>query len=95
MNRKILEILRHPSGRLHETWEDWLSQAAACINSSVNSPKGKTTHYVVYGCDKKLPYDVFLQTPSPLYNPEDYSKLQLHREESVRASLLVNLVIPI
>ncbi len=28
-NRKILEILRHLSGRLHETWKDWLSQVAA------------------------------------------------------------------
>ncbi len=52
-NRKILEILRHLSGRLHETWEDWLSQVAACINSSVNSSTGKISHYIVYGCDKK------------------------------------------
>ncbi len=64
-NRKILEILRHLSGRLHETWEDWLSQVAACINSSVNSSTGKTPYYIVYGCDKKLPYDVLLQPPSP------------------------------
>ncbi len=74
-NRKILEILRHLSGPLHETWEDWLTQVAACINSSVNSSPGKTPHYTVFGCDKKLPYDVFLQPPSPLHNPEDYSKL--------------------
>ncbi len=39
-NRKILEILRHLSGRFNETWEDWLSQVAACINSSVNSSTG-------------------------------------------------------
>ncbi len=72
-NRKILEILRHLSGRLHETWEDWLSQVA-CIDSSVYSSTGKTPHSIVYGCDKKLPYDVHLQPPSPLHNPEDYSK---------------------
>ncbi len=24
-NRKVLEILRHLAGNLHETWEDWLS----------------------------------------------------------------------
>ncbi len=34
--RKILEILRHLSGDLHETWEDWLSQVAASINQSIN-----------------------------------------------------------
>ncbi len=85
--RKILEILRHLSGLLHETCEDWLSQVAACTNSSVNSSTGKTPHYIVYGCDKKLPYDVVLQLPSPLYNPEDYSKLQLHSFQTIHASV--------
>ncbi len=88
MNRKILEILRNLSGRSHETWEDWLSQVAACINSSVYSSAGKTLIIIiVYGCDKKLPYDVLLQTPSPLYNPEDYSKLQLHSFQTIHASV--------
>ncbi len=41
-NREILEILRHLSGNLHETWEDWRSQVAANIISSVNSFTGKT-----------------------------------------------------
>ncbi len=86
-NRKILEILRHLSGRLHETWEDWLSRVAACINSSVNSTTGKTPLYIIYGFDKKLPYDVLLQTPSPLYNPEDYSKLQFHSFQTIHASV--------
>ena len=86
-NRKILEILRHLSGQLHETWEDWLPQVAASINSSVNSSTGKTPYYIVFGCDKKLPYDVLLQPPSPLYNPEDYSRLQLHSFQTIHASV--------
>ncbi len=86
-NRKILEILRYLSGRLHETWEDWLSQVAACINTSVNSSTGKAPHCIVFGCDKKLPYDVLLQSPSPLYYPESYSKLQLHSFQTSHASV--------
>ncbi len=65
-NRKILEILRHLSGRSHETWEDWLSQVAACINSTVNSSTGKTPNYIVYGCEKKFSYGVLLQPPLSL-----------------------------
>ncbi len=77
-NRKVFEILRYLAGHLHETWEDWLSQVAASINGSVNSSTGKTPHYIIFGYDKRLPYDVLLKSPSPLYNPEEYFKLHLH-----------------
>ncbi len=70
-NRKVLEILRHLAGHLHETWEDFLSQVAASINGSDNSSTGKTPHYIIFGYDKRLPYDVLLKSPSPLYKPED------------------------
>ncbi len=76
---------------MHENWEDWFSQVATCINSSLNSSTGKTPHYIVYGCDKKLPYDVLLQPPSPLYNSEDYSKLQLHSFQTILASVREHL----
>ncbi len=86
-NKKILEILRHLAGHLHETWEDWLSQVAASINGSVYSSTGKTPHYIVFGYDKRLPYDVLLKSPSTLYNPGDYSKLQLHSLQKIHASV--------
>ncbi len=86
-NRKVLEILWHRAGHLHETWEDWLSQVAASINGSVNSSTGKTPNYIIFGYDKRLPYDVLLKSPSPLYNPEDYSKLQLHSFQTIHASV--------
>ncbi len=86
-NRKVLEILRHLAGNMHESWEDWLSQVAASINASVNSSTGKTPHYIIFGHEKRLPYDILLQSPSPLYNPDDYSKLQLHSFQSIHASV--------
>ncbi len=86
-NRKVLEILWHLAGHLHRTSEDWLSQVAASINVSVNSSTGKTPHYIVFGYDKRLPYDVLLQSHSALYNPEDYSKLQLNSFRTVHASV--------
>ncbi len=83
-NRKVLEILRHLAGHLHETWEDWLSQVSASINGSVNS---FTPHYIVFGHDKRLSYDVLLQPRLPLYNLDDYSKLQLHCFQTIHASV--------
>ncbi len=83
-SRKVLEILRHLAGHLHDTWEDWLSQVAASINGSVSSSTGKTPYYI-FGYDKRLPYDVLLKSPSPMYNTEDYSKLQLHSFKTIHA----------
>ncbi len=73
-NRKVLEILQHLAGHLHEAWEDWLST-------------GKTPHYIIFGYDKRYPYDVLLKSPSPLYNPEEYSNLQLHSFQTISASV--------
>ncbi len=86
-DRKVLEILRHLAGHLHEIWEDWLWRVAASIDGSVNSSTGKTPHYIIFGYDKRLPYDVLLKSPSPLYNPGDYSKLQLHSFQTIHASV--------
>ncbi len=86
-NRKILEVLRHLAGHLQETWEDWLSHVAASINGSVKSSTGKTPHYILYGFDKRLPYDVFVPSPVPLYSPDDYSKLQFHCFQTIHNSV--------
>ncbi len=86
-NRKVLEILRHLAGHLHETWKDWLPQGASSTNGSVNSSTGKTSHWIIFGNDKRLPYDVLLQSPSTLYNHEGYSKLQLHSFHTIHGSV--------
>ncbi len=86
-NRKVLEILWHLAGHLHETWKDWLSQVAASINGSVNSCTGKTPRYIIFGYDKRLSYDVLVKSPFPLYNPGDYFELQLHSFLTMHASV--------
>ncbi len=85
--RKIFEILHHLAGHLKETWEDWLSHVAASINETVNSSTGKTPHYILYGSEKHLPYDVLVPSPVPLYSPNDYSKLQLHCFQTIHNSV--------
>ena len=76
-NRKILETLRPIVSSLQHTWEDWLPQVAASINASENSFTGKSPHYIIYGYDKVLPYDLLCDSPRPLYNLDDYAKSQI------------------
>ncbi len=89
-NRKILKILRHLAGQFHETWEDWLSHVAASIDGSINSSTGKRPHYILYGFDECLPYDVLVHSPAPLYSDE-YSKLQLHCFQKIHNSVCEKL----
>ncbi len=76
-NRKILEILRHAVDTTQEAWQDWLFQVAASISGSVNGSTGKTPQYIIFGCDKRLPYDLLAQRPVPVYSVDDYAKKQL------------------
>ncbi len=76
-NRKIMEALRPVVGELLETWEDWLSQVAASINSSVCASTGQSPHFILFGVDKRLPYELLSSTHSPVYNAEDYVKCHL------------------
>ncbi len=76
-NRKILEVLRPVVGELLETWEDWLPQVAASINSSVCASTGQSPHYILFGVDKRFPYELLSSTHSPVYNAEDYVKCHL------------------
>lgn len=70
-DRKILQILFHLAGRLHEAWEHWFSHVPASINGSIISSTGKTSHYTLYGFEKRLPYDVLVQSPLPHYSLDD------------------------
>ncbi len=80
-------MFRHLAGHLQETWEDWPSQVAASINVFVNPSTGKTPHYILYGIDKCLPYDVLVHSLIPLYSLDDYSKLQLHCFQTIHNSV--------
>ena len=92
-NRKILEVLRHVVGPLQSSWQDWLPLVAACINNSVTASTGKSPHYVVFGSDKRLPFDL-LSRSTPLYSVDDYAAVQQHVfqliHKSVREKLLAS-----
>ncbi|MPC13346.1 hypothetical protein E2C01_006078 [Portunus trituberculatus] len=62
---------------LHDNWEDWIPHVAAYINGSVCESTRKTSHYILYGVDKKLPYDLLAGPSKPVYNTDDYSSQHL------------------
>ncbi len=86
-NRKIHEILRHLAGKFHEPLEDCLSHVDASSNGSINTSTDKAPHYITYGFDKRLPYDVLVHSPVPLHSLDDYSKLQLHCFQTIHESV--------
>ncbi len=59
------------------SWEDWLPHVAASINSSLCESTGQSPHFIIFGVDKRLPYDLLTSPQPPVYDYEDYSKVQL------------------
>ncbi len=76
-NRKILEVLRPVVGTLLGSWEDWVPHVAASINSSLCESTGQSPHFIIFGMDKRLPYDLLDSSQPFIYDVEDYAKIQL------------------
>ncbi len=70
-------MLRPVVSGLQHTWEDWLAYVAASINSRVRESTGQSPHYIIFGVEKKLPYDLLSSSHSPVYNIDAYSKVRL------------------
>ncbi len=75
---KILEVLRPIVNELLDNWEDWLPHVAATLNSSVIDSTGKSPHYILYGVEKSLPYELLISPQQPVYNTDYYTQQQLH-----------------
>ncbi len=86
-NRKLLDINRPLVNNLHDNWKDWLPQIAASINSSVNDSTGKSPHFIIYGVEKRLPYDLLTSAAQPIYNIDDHAKQQVHMFSTIHASV--------
>ena len=90
-NRKVLEALRHVTDGFPQSWDEWTSHIAASINSAYNSSINESPYFVIFGTDKRLPYDVLLDKPQPVYNSDAYAKVQLSSfqriHQAVRGSI--------
>ena len=75
-NRKLLEGLRPILNGNTSTWEDWLPHVVGCVNGSVCESTGMTPHHILYGVEKRLPYDLLSKPQTPVYNVDDYVSCQ-------------------
>ncbi len=86
-NRKFLDVLRPVVTGLQHTWEDWLAYVAASINSHVCESTGPSPHYIIFGVEKRLPYDLLSSSQSHVYNIDDYAKYQLKVFSDIHSSV--------
>ncbi|KAG0714498.1 hypothetical protein GWK47_014020 [Chionoecetes opilio] len=70
---------------------EWLSHVAASINSSYNESINETPHFILFGVDKRLPYDMLLAKPQPLYVPENFAKVQITSVQRIHQTLRAHL----
>ncbi len=76
-NRKILSHLRSLVSSSSQAWHICMPQEAASLNSSLHASLGDTSHFVVFGQDKRLPYSLLLAKEEPIYNYDDYVRVRV------------------
>ncbi len=54
--------------------QDWLVYVAASINSRFRESTGQSPLYIIFGVEKRLPYDLLSSSHSRVYNVYDYAK---------------------
>ena len=87
LNGKILSCLRTLIDPYSITWDSLIPHVKCALNTQINAATGETPHYILYGEDKKLPYELLNSTPSPVYNIEDYVKVRLHKFQLIYARI--------
>ncbi len=95
-NRKILDALRPVVNSLHDNWKDWLPYRTVCIKSPVSKSTGKSPHYILilYGGDKRLPYDLLTSPQKPVYDIDSYAKQQMRVFTDIHANVQKRLEAP-
>ncbi len=76
---------------LHDNWEDWLLQIAASINCSVNNSMGKSPYFIMFGVEKRFPYDLLTSSSQPVYNIDTNAKQQIQVFSQIRCEVRTSL----
>ena len=83
LNRTVINCLRSLIDPHSITWDVWIPHVKCAINTHINSATGDTPHYIIFGEDKSLPFELLKTSPSPLYNPDDYMLQQTHNFQQI------------
>ena len=82
LNRSILGIMRTLIPDDDYLWDEKIPAVQAAINSSFHSSLGDIPHFILYGRDKRLPYDILDKKPGPLYT-SDYVPNMLREKQII------------
>ena len=74
LNRKVLDLLRSFVQPTDTVWDLNMPQVMTSLNSQIQKSISETPHFVIFGSNKRLPYDLFTESPSVVYNLDDYLK---------------------
>ena len=87
LNRTILNMLRVLLSQNDLEWDYWVPTIQAAINNYFHSSLGDIPHFILYGEDRRLPYELLEQHPTPVYGDGDYVRLAIARkQEAYRAA---------
>ena len=82
LNSSILSFMRSIIDTSSGSWDDDILTIQSCINSTFHSSLGDTPHFILYGQDKRLPYDLFENKPEPNYG-DNYAKFLVNRNKVI------------
>ena len=85
LNRKVINCLRSPINPYSVNWDAWIPHVKCALNTQINSATGETPHFIVFGRDKVLPYEIFTTEQRPIYNYDDYIANNVQRFKSIHA----------
>ena len=86
LNRSILAIMKTLVPDNDHNWDDKVHSIQSSINSSYHATLGDIPHFVVYGRDKRLPYDLLNSTPQPLYTDNYIPTMIRDKQEIFQAA---------
>ncbi len=59
-------------------WDKWIPMVKGALNTQVSSVTGESPHYIIFGEDKSLQYEVLNAEPHLIYNYDDYVATKIH-----------------
>lgn len=83
LNRKIINCLRSLINPYSINWDTWIPHVKCALNTQINSATSETPHYIIFGKDKILPYELFTSEQRPIYNYDDYVANNVQKFQSI------------
>ncbi len=91
-NRRTLDVLRFIVNS-SSVWDEFIPQVACSLNSAIHSSIGESPHFILFGTDKRMPYEFISSDPRPLYCMDDNVKRRMTVFQWIHTSVRDRLVL--